>query len=190
MRNTLDLNRIKQAAVTFAVFLAAYPAMPPAFGAEPLPEATPRQQNNVRRLVLTNECAGCDLAGVTLLEAHLIGADLRNANLQWANLTGANLEGADLTGADLTGANLTGAFLTNTVLANTQLIGVNFTEAHLYNTDLTGAIVKDIELAGADVFNTPISIGGEELPFDQLPLLEPMIPFEDTQPPVLPPLEY
>lgn len=188
MRTLFTRDRIKQAAtVTCALLLAATPALAEA----PLAEPTQTQQNNARRLVLTNECAGCDLAGVTLLEAHLIGADLRNADLTEANLTGANLEGADLEGADLTGANLTGAFLTDTYLANTLLIDVNFTDAHLYNTNVQGATMENLTLVGAEVFNTPISVGGEA-PIEKIPPLkphplEPMIPFEETQPPVLHP---
>ena len=188
MRTTLGRNRIRQIATTTVLLLLA--AMP-GLAEEPLPGPTLTQQTNARRLILTNECVGCDLAGVTLLEAHLIGADLRQADLTRANLTGANLEGADLTGATLTDANLTGAFLTDTCLTNTLLVGVNFTRARLYNTDVRGAIVEDLNLADAEILNTPISIGGETLPDDILPLepqfLEPMIPFEETQPPVLHP---
>ena len=177
-----------------AVGVALLLATMPGFAEAPLAETTLLQQNNVRRLVLTNECAGCNLADVSLIEAHLIGADLRNANLVGVDFTGANLEGADLMGADLTGANFTGAFLTDTSLANTQLIDVNFTEAHLYNTDVRGATMENLNLAGADVFNTHISIGGESLPDDatpdgELPPLEPMIPFEETQP-LVPNPEY
>ena len=174
------LNKSLQAA-TFVLLLTAAPALAEA----PMQGSTPIQQVNVRRLVLTNGCMSCDLTGADLSNTHLIGADLRNANLQWANLTAANLEGADLEGADLTGANLTGAYLTDAYLVNTQLIGVNFTNAHLYNVDVTGATMEDLNLAGADVLNTPISVGGEEIPDEgELQPLEPMIPFEQTTPPL------
>ena len=134
------------------------------------------RQNNVRQLILLNECMGCDLSGITLTEAHLIGADLRQANLQGATLTDSNLEGADLTGANLTGANLTNAFLTNTILVNAQLDGVNFSSAHLYSVDVSGASISNLNLTGAQLFNTPIYVGGEE---DSLPTqLEPISPSE------------
>jgi uncharacterized protein YjbI with pentapeptide repeats len=58
---------------------------------------------DVRRLLDTNACSGCDLTG-----ANLRGANLRGANLSGANLSGANLSGADLSGANLSGANLAG----------------------------------------------------------------------------------
>ena len=202
MRSTLFRNRVKQAAaIAFTLLLTATPGLAEAplettfetssgtLLEAPLAKPTLTRQNNIRRLVLTNECAGCDLSGITLFEAHLIGADLRNAELTGADLTGANLEGADLEGANLSGANLTGAFLTDTSLANTQLVDVNFTGAHLYNTNVDGATMEDITLVGAEVFNTPISVGGQALPGDVEPgdvePLEPMIPFVDTQPPVL-----
>ena len=110
--------------------LASAEAPLPETVSEYTPEGNILQHNNIRRLLITNECASCDLSGVTLIEAHLIGADLGNANLQSANLTGANLEGADLEGADLTGANLSYAFLTNTYLENTQLFSVKFSGAN------------------------------------------------------------
>jgi uncharacterized protein YjbI with pentapeptide repeats len=54
---------------------------------------------DLRRLLDTNSCPGCDLSG----------ANLRGANLRNANLSGADLSGADLNDADLSGANLSGA---------------------------------------------------------------------------------
>ncbi|MEH2003903.1 pentapeptide repeat-containing protein [Nostoc sp.] len=55
--------------------------------------------DDIRRLISTNACPGCDLRG-----ANLRGADLRGADLRGADFTDADLIGADLTGADLTGA--------------------------------------------------------------------------------------
>lgn len=183
MRTTITRNQLKQVAVAaVAVLLTATPAL-----AEVPQKVTPlTQKNNVRRLVLTNECMGCDLAGVDLTGAHLIGADLRDANLQFANLTGVNLEGADLAGADLTGANLTGAFLTDACLADTQLIGVNFTNAHIYGVDVAGATMENLTLVNAEIFNTPINMGGEEVPLENGQPAEPIILFEDVIPPGAP----
>ncbi len=62
--------------------------------AAPAKAANPAQ---VKQLMQTGQCAGCDLQGANLRGAHLIGADLRDANLKGANLESANLEGADLT---------------------------------------------------------------------------------------------
>lgn len=65
--------------------------------------------DNVRRLLNTNECRGCDLRGANLEGANLSDAILTGATLSGANLKGANLSGADLKGANLRGADLTGA---------------------------------------------------------------------------------
>ncbi len=76
---------------------------------------------NVRQVLQTKECQGCDLSRAKLSFANLRGAILRNANLfsadlkladlREANLIGAILDQADLRGADLTGADLTGAYM-------------------------------------------------------------------------------
>ena len=149
--------------------------------------ATVRQesirQNNVRQLMLLNECRGCDFQGVSLTESHLIGADLRNANLQGADLTGSNLEGADLEGANLTGANFTNAFMTHTNLANARLDNANFSGAHLYYVEVAGASMNNLNLTGAELLHTPIYVGGEEQLLEEILPLEPIIPFEHTVPP-------
>ncbi|PSN19461.1 low-complexity protein [filamentous cyanobacterium CCP5] len=123
---------------------------------------------NIRRLLITNACFSCNLAGVDLSGIHLIGADLRKADLTAANLSGVNLEGADLTGADLTAANLSGAFLTNASLAGADLDYANFAEAQLYFVDVTGASMEGLNLAGATVIGTPISVGGGDEEYEDL----------------------
>ncbi|MEM9007843.1 MAG: pentapeptide repeat-containing protein [Cyanobacteria bacterium P01_F01_bin.86] len=129
---------------------------------------------NVRRLLSTNMCAGCDLTGVDLSGAHLIGADLRKANLTGANLSWTNLEGADLTKANLEGANLTGAFLTNARLVNADLDNANLSEAQLYFVDVTDASIENLDLTGATIVGTPISVGsGMELNENSEPVLSP-----------------
>ena len=51
---------------------------------------------DVKRLLATKECSGCNLRGANLAKANLYFADLTGANLAGANLTGANLIGAHL----------------------------------------------------------------------------------------------
>ncbi|WP_233424313.1 pentapeptide repeat-containing protein [Pseudanabaena biceps] len=82
--------------------------------------------NQIRQVLQTRECAGCNLSREKLSFANLRGANLRNANLfsadlkladlREANLIGAILDKADLRGADLTGADLTGAYMSETNL--------------------------------------------------------------------------
>lgn len=106
--------------------------------AAPVGSSRPASQQNFQKLIKTNECPACDLAGVVLTRIDLSGAnleganlagaklfltDLSGANLKDANLQGAGLGGADLAGADLRGANLTGAVLEGAYLKGAQLDG-------------------------------------------------------------------
>jgi len=68
----------------------------------------------VKQLMDTRNCAGCDLSEASLTgwflpKANLTGANLANANLYSANLSQANLTGADLSGTELRAANLLAA---------------------------------------------------------------------------------
>ncbi len=104
---------------------------------------------NVRRLLETNECVGCNLIGAKLKDANLQGANLENANLQGAdferaNLQGTNLAGANLQGADLGKANIIGASLERANLFDADLEKANLTDANIVGANLTGA---DLEKA-------------------------------------------
>ena len=116
---------------------------------------------DLKVLMTTNKCVGCDLAGVDLSRKQLANADLQAANLVGANLTGTNLTGAKLGGANLTGANLTTTNLTDAVLQAASLIDVNFASTNLTRTDLSyanlvntnfkTAILSKTDLAGANL---------------------------------------
>src|SRR5919202_914414 len=64
------------------------------------------QASQVRQLLATNQCQGCNLSDATLGSVNLQGAHLEDANLARAYLESARLEGANLEGANLEGANL------------------------------------------------------------------------------------
>jgi len=106
--------------------------------------------NDLKQLLETRFCQGCDLRGANLSGAHLIGVDLRDANLTGANLTNINLEGADLTGANLTSANLEGAFLNQTEFNDANLSGANLTNANLVQAQLEGANLLNADLTGTE----------------------------------------
>ena len=161
-----------------AVMLTAAPVLANVMPSE---DVMVMRQNNVRKLRLLNQCMGCDLEGVSLMDVQLVGADLRGANLFAANLAGSDLTDANLAGANLTGVNLAGAALVNTNLSNARLDWVNFSDAELNTVNLVGATTQNINLMGARLENTFISIGGQEGPVGAP--LEPIIPFEDTKPP-------
>ncbi|PZV16991.1 MAG: pentapeptide repeat-containing protein [Pseudanabaena sp.] len=84
--------------------------------------------NQIRQVLQTRECPGCDLSRTRLSFANLRNANLRNANLfsadlKFVDLRDANLIGAILDKADLSGADLTGADLTSTYMTETNFCG-------------------------------------------------------------------
>lgn len=109
-----------------------------------------QNSNDLKQLLETRFCQGCDLRGANLSGAHLIGVDLRNANLAGANLANVNLEGADLKGANLTSANLEGAFLNQTEFNHANLSGANLTNANLVQAQLEGANLLNADLTGSE----------------------------------------
>lgn len=74
------------------------------------------QQKQIKQLLTTRNCRGCNLA-----QASLKGMDLQGVNLEGANLTGADLQGSKLGNANLKGANLMGANLQGSDLGCTGL---------------------------------------------------------------------
>jgi uncharacterized protein YjbI with pentapeptide repeats len=82
---------------------------------------TKEKRDQVRQLLKTKKCPGCNLSGV----------DLRKAKLEGANLSGANLNLADLSGANLSHANLTKASMAFTRLHDTNLDNANLLDAIL-----------------------------------------------------------
>ena len=85
--------------------------------------------DQVRQLLQTNNCEGCDLSNATLSGLNLSDANLRGANLEGANLSGttlsrANLQQASLKDATITNAEFTGASLTDATLAGAKNVGL------------------------------------------------------------------
>lgn len=104
--------------------------------------------SNVRHLLETNECVGCNLRGATLKDVNLTSANLENANLQdvdleRAILQGTNLRGANLQGADLGKANIMGANLEGANLFDADLEKANLTNTNILGANLTGADLED-----------------------------------------------
>ena len=101
------------------------------------------QAADVKRLLATNQCPGCNLSG-----ANLTNANLEFANLVKANLTGANISGARLVGANLNEANLANADLRGAKLNGARMIGANLNGANLVNANLLGANLIKANLNG------------------------------------------
>ena len=107
-------------------------------------QAAAEKQAIVDRLLDTDACVECDLAGVDLSGKRLKGVDLERANLAGANLSDTNLSEANLKGADLSGANLRGADLSEADLykadlTDADLTGADLSEASTDSADFTGA---------------------------------------------------
>ncbi|HHL33528.1 MAG TPA: pentapeptide repeat-containing protein [Desulfobulbaceae bacterium] len=107
-------------------------------------QAAAEKQALVDRLLDTDACVECDLAGVDLSGKRLKGVDLERANLAGAdlsdtNLSEANLKGADLAGANLRGADLSEADLYKADLTDADLTGADLSEASTDSADFTGA---------------------------------------------------
>jgi uncharacterized protein YjbI with pentapeptide repeats len=127
--------------------------------------AAPAKAENpeqLRQLLETNACRGCDLSDAQLNGAILIGADLSNARLRGAKLTGAGLRDAQLDGANLANTNLaqadlSGANLSNADLSGAKLSASNLTGANLSNANLTKADLSNANLNRASLSNTNLS---------------------------------
>ena len=109
------------------------------------------QAANIKRLLDTKECPGCNLSGANLANARLSFVNFLNANLSGANLSGASLVGADLSNANLTNANLNNAKLNGARMVGTNLAGTNLTNANLlgvnlWNTDIHTAKLNSTKM--------------------------------------------
>ena len=130
----------------------------------------------LKTLLATKSCPGCDLSGANLSHKDLRKANLEKANLKGvklvftkfdeANLRGANLDGANIMRVDFWGADLEGAILTNIkkgdmMFQGANLRGVDFTNSNLTKgrfgsetrrgkryppADITGAVFKGATL--------------------------------------------
>jgi uncharacterized protein YjbI with pentapeptide repeats len=104
---------------------------------------------DLRQLLSTKQCDGCDLSGSGLVLSNLAGARLSRANLVNANFSQADLSGADLSGANLTGASLHGANLMGANLSGAILNGTDLREAYLTNANLSGTAMDRAYVEGA-----------------------------------------
>lgn len=103
------------------------------------------------KLLMTNECNGCDLSGADLSRKELYGSALIGTKLANANLSGASLIEAKLGKADLTEANVSGADLSAVTLSEATLTKANFSNAVLYNARMDKAKLLSTTLTGADL---------------------------------------
>ena len=124
----------------------------------------PIVQKNFQKLVKTNRCPDCDLAGAVLNRVDLSGADLRGANLAGARLYLAGLSGADLRNANLQGAGLGGADLAGADLRGANLTGAILAGAYLVGAKMDGSVVAAKAAAGGEAFGPAVS-RSKKVPF-------------------------
>ena len=123
-------------------------------------------KENLKKLIATKSCLGCDLSGLNfnrmdLSKTNLEGADLSMStffltNLSYANLKNTTMNGAVFGGADLGDADLTGA----------DLRGVSLDSAYLGGTKMTGELVttKPFEKIGVDEVEKDVYVENQSIP--------------------------
>ncbi|MGJ3251608.1 MAG: pentapeptide repeat-containing protein [Elainellaceae cyanobacterium] len=98
-----------------------------------------------------------DFAGGNLLGVTLIGAELSEANLERVNLRGADLSDAELSEANLNDAVLSGADLSGADLGSATLQAANLHRASLALANLGGAHLQAANLLEANLTNTNLN---------------------------------
>lgn len=123
-------------------------------------------KENLKNLIATKSCPGCDLSGLNfnrmdLSKTNLEGADLSMStffltNLSYANLKYTTMNGAVFGGADLGDADLTGA----------DLRGVSLDSAYLGGTKMTGELIttKPFEKIGVDEVEKDVYVENQSIP--------------------------
>ena len=96
---------------------------------------------NREKLIKTNSCRGCDLAGVDLNRVDLTNADLEGADLSQAKMYLTNLTKANLRNANLRGVSFGGADLADADLRGADLRGTSLEGAYLGDALLDGMLV-------------------------------------------------
>ncbi|MEM9264926.1 MAG: pentapeptide repeat-containing protein [Cyanobacteria bacterium P01_F01_bin.13] len=122
-------------------------------------------EDDLKRLLETNECPGCDLREADLRRLNLSGANLEGADLKEANFFYAILDGANLSGADLRQTNFAYARAVSIVsdvvdsdgqnlTFPAQFIGADFEEALLNYADFSGALMEQVNFQDAYIHKT------------------------------------
>lgn len=101
---------------------------------------------DLRKLLDTGVCNGCNLREVNLTGLKLAGAKLRWSDLRGANFTKIDLDRADLTGADLSGATMSESSFRASVLEGANLYGVALYEMRLAGSDLRWSNLSHLDV--------------------------------------------
>lgn len=129
------------------------------------PTAHAVDENDLKRLIETNECPGCDLREADLRRLNLTGANLEGANLREANFFYAILDGANLSGADLRDTNFASvravAIISDVLdsegrnlIVPAQFVGADFEGALLNYADFSDALMEEVNFQDAYIHKT------------------------------------
>ncbi|NEQ52468.1 MAG: pentapeptide repeat-containing protein [Leptolyngbya sp. SIO3F4] len=117
-----------------------------------IPKAEAVNEDDLKRLLETKECPGCNLQEADLRRLDLSGANLEGANLKNANFFYAILDGANLSGADLGSTNLSYVSAIPLLSDLTDSTGERLEiPAKFIGADLTGALMNYGDFSGADM---------------------------------------
>ncbi len=113
-------------------------------------EVRDKVKYNVKQVLASRSCVGCDLeqADFTRMDlsgVNLEGADLRNASFFLSDLTKANLKNSNLNGARFGGADLSGCDLRGAVFDKSALSGAYIATALLDADQVKGRVIQGIE---------------------------------------------
>lgn len=124
--------------------------------------------DNIKTLMSTNKCVGCNFFRANLSQGQFFSADLRGAKfvqavlddvrLDMAKLNNASFDQAfmskiNLTGADLTNASMISANMSLASLGNSNLTGADLSNTNLNLAGFTGADITDTNFTKADLTN-------------------------------------
>ena len=107
--------------------------------------------NDLKKLITTKKCDGCNLKGIDLVNKDLSNAEIINSDLKNSNLSGSILNNVNFSGSDLTRASLKNASIRNSSFLNSILFQTDF-----QYTDLTNSI---FDTEGLKNSNWSYSIG-------------------------------
>lgn len=114
-----------------------------------IPAVQAVNEDDLKRLIETKDCPGCDLEGADLRRLDLSGANLEGANLREANFFYSILDGANLSGADLRSTNLSyTTALTLTVDINGEIFDL---PARFNGADLSSSLMHYADFSGAEM---------------------------------------
>ena len=137
------------------------------------PSAWAYSDEDLTKLLNTNNCPKCDLSGINLRRVDLNGANLEGANLERAilfdvDLIKANLRGANLKYTELKKSNFQRAQLQSANLQYAEITRTDFERSNLQNADFRGTHFSRVRFVAITNFENSRFAGSmlQDLVFD------------------------